>query len=260
MTEHRQSDTDARPLSGCSALITGASSGIGAATAMALARQGAAVALAARRAERLAELAAAITDQGGASVPVIADLRDPAQARQAVEATVERLGRLDVLVNNAGYAAMGTLEEGEPEDWDRMIDLNFRAVLHTSRAALPHLSRAAQDGPRGVADLVSVSSVAGRLARPGNSVYSATKHAVVALSESLRQELAGRGVRVGLVEPGLTRTEMTAEGAAASVARGLPESRWLEAEDIARAIAFVVTQPPHAAVSEIMVRPTAQEH
>jgi NADP-dependent 3-hydroxy acid dehydrogenase YdfG len=260
MTEHRQSDPGGRPLSGCVALVTGASSGIGAATAMALAQQGAALALVARRAERLAQLASAITDRGGSSVPLTADLRDPAQTRQAVDAAVELLGRLDVLVNNAGYAATGTLEEGDPEDWDRMVDLNFKAVLHTSRAALPHLLRAAQDGPREVADLVSVSSVAGRVARMGNGVYSATKHAVGAFSEALRQEVTGRGVRVGLVEPGLTRTEMTTEGTGAAIARGMPESRWLRAEDIARAIAFVVTQPPHAAVNEIMVRPTAQEH
>ncbi|GAA1877736.1 SDR family oxidoreductase [Streptantibioticus ferralitis] len=251
--------TDAA-LAGCAALVTGASSGIGAATAMAVAQRGAAVALAARRAERLEELATAIRDQGGTCIALTADLRDAAQARRTVEDTADRLGRLDVLVNNAGYAATGSVEESDPEDWERMIDLNVKAVLHMSQAALPHLLRAAADGPRGVADLVNVSSVAGRVVRERSSVYSATKHAVGAFSEGLRQEVTARGVRVGLVEPGLTRTEMTADGGAAAIARDIPESSWLRAEDIARAISFMVTQPPHAAVNEIMVRPTARGH
>ncbi|MFB7663674.1 SDR family NAD(P)-dependent oxidoreductase [Kitasatospora sp. NPDC056138] len=247
------------PLSGCKALVTGASSGIGAATALALARQGAAVALVARRAERLAELAAAIREVGGSSVELTADLLDTGQARQAVEDAAHRLGGLDALVNNAGYAALDTVEDGDPKDWDRMVDLNLKAVLHTSHAALPHLLRAAADGPRGVADLVTVSSVAGRVSRRGISVYSATKHAVGAFSEGLRQEVTGRGVRVGLVEPGATATEMTAGSTVATVL-DLPPDSWLQAEDIARAIVFMVTQPAHATVSEIMVRPTAQDH
>ncbi|MGW7006093.1 SDR family oxidoreductase [Streptomyces sp. NPDC054933] len=248
------------PLAGCAALVTGASSGIGAATAVAIAQRGAAVALAARRAERLEELAATIRDQGGSCIALSADLRDVAQARHTVEDAADRLGRLDVLVNNAGYAAIGPVEDGDPEDWERMIDLNFKAVVHMSQAALPHLLRAAADGPRGVADLVNVSSVAGRVVRESNSVYSATKHAVGAFSEGLRQEVTVRGVRVGLVEPGVTRTEMTTDGGAAAIARGMPESGWLRADDIARAISFMITQPPHAAVNEITVRPTAQGH
>ncbi|MEV0492609.1 SDR family oxidoreductase [Streptomyces atratus] len=246
-------------LSGCVALVTGASSGIGAATALALARRGAALALVARRADRLEELATAIRDRGGSCVALTADLRGATQARRAVEDAADRFARLDVLVNNAGYVAIGAVEEGDPEEWDRMVDLNLKAVLHMSQAALPHLLRAAADGPRRVADLVNVSSVAGRVARKNNSVYSATKHAVGAFSEALRQEVTGRGVRVGLVEPGMTTTEMST-GAGFAAARDLPQSTWLDAEDIARAIAFMVTQPPHAAVNEIMVRPTAQEH
>lgn len=246
-------------LSGCAALVTGASSGIGAATALALAQQGAALALVARRTDRLEELATAIRDQGGSCVALTADLRDAAQARRTVEDAADRFARLDVLVNNAGYVAIGAVEEGDPEEWNRMVDLNLKAVLHMSQAALPYLLRAAADGPRRVADLVNVSSLAGRVARKNNSVYSATKHAVGAFSEALRQEVTGRGVRVGLVEPGMTTTEM-ATGSGFAAARGLPQSTWLDAEDIARAIAFMVTQPRHAAVNEIMVRPTAQEH
>ncbi|MGK4578793.1 SDR family NAD(P)-dependent oxidoreductase [Kitasatospora sp. HPMI-4] len=250
---------DGLPLSGCAALVTGASSGIGAATALALARQGAGVALVARRTERLAELTSEIEGFGGTSVAITADLIDAGQARQAVGDAVRRLGRLDVLVNNAGYAALDTLEDGDPKDWERMIDLNLKAVLHTSHAALPHLLRAAAEGPRGVADLVAVSSVAGRVARRGNGVYSATKHAVGAFGEALRQEVGRRGVRVGLVEPGVTATEMTSEDTRLATAFDLPKNLWLRAEDIARAILFVVTQPAHAAVNEIMVRPTYQD-
>ncbi|GAA3656508.1 SDR family NAD(P)-dependent oxidoreductase [Streptomyces iranensis] len=248
------------PLSGCVALVTGASSGIGAATAVALARQGADLALVARRTERLEDLAATVRKEGRSCAVLTADLRDTAQARQCVEDAVERCGRLDVLVNNAGSVVPGKVEESDPEGWERMLDLNVRAVLHTSQQALPHLLRTASDGPRGVADVVNVSSVAGRLARPGNGVYSATKHAVGAMSEAMRQEVTARGVRVGLIEPGMVATELTAGSAVATVGRGMPRESWLHPEDIARAIAFMVTQPSHAAVNEIMVRPTAQEH
>lgn len=252
-------DANGGPLAGCAVLVTGASSGIGAATARALAREGASLALAARRAERLEELAAGIRGNGGTCVVVPTDLSDPAQARQVVDEAARRLGRLDVLVNSAGHVARGAVEEGDPEEWRRMVDLNLTAVLHTSRAALPHLLGAAADGPRGVADLVNISSVAGRVARRNNSVYSATKHAVCAFSEALRQEVARRGVRVGLVEPGMTVTEMTTGHAWAPIARDMPQAAWLRADDIARAVVFMVTQPPHAAVNEIAVRPTAQE-
>jgi len=253
-------DIDAEaPLSGCVALVTGASSGIGAATAWRLARQGAAVAVVARRTERLEELAVKIRGQGGSCAVLTADLGDAVQARQAVEDAVGCFARLDVLVNNAGYAAAGPIAEGDPADWERMVGLNFNAVLHMSRAALPHLLRAAADGPRGVADLVNVSSVAGRVVRSNNAVYSATKHAVCAFSEALRQEVTGRGVRVGLIEPGLTVTEMGV-GVGRLAAHDLPQDAWLHAEDIAHAITFMITQPAHAAVNEVMMRPTAQEH
>ncbi|WP_079173815.1 SDR family NAD(P)-dependent oxidoreductase [Streptomyces monashensis] len=250
---------DGAPLAGCAALVTGASSGIGAATALSLARHGAAVAVVARRTGRLEELAAVIRDRGGSCSVLTADLADAVQARRAVEDAVDCCARLDVLVNNAGYVAMGTVEEVDPTEWERMVALNFNAVLHLSQAAMPHLLRAAADGPREIADLVNVSSVGGRVVRRNNGIYSATKHAVGAFSEALRQEVTGRGVRVGLIEPGLTATEM-ATGPGSAAARGLPQNAWLHPEDIARAITFMITQPPHVAVNEIMVRPTAQEH
>ncbi|MGW1376280.1 SDR family oxidoreductase [Streptomyces sp. NPDC002446] len=248
-----------QPLSGCVALVTGASSGIGAATARALAREGCSVALVARRPARLAELAEALGEQGSASLAVPADLSEAAQAGQAVERAVDHFGRLDVLVNNAGFGARGPVADSSLADWDRMVDLSLTAVLRMSHAALPHLLRAAGEGPRGVADLVTVSSVAGRVPRKDNSVYSATKHAVCSFSEALRQEVTGRGVRVGLVEPGLTATEMTVGASPAAAAHGVPQESWLRADDIARTITFMITQPAHMAINEIMVRPTAQE-
>ncbi|GFE19975.1 SDR family oxidoreductase [Streptomyces nigrescens] len=248
-----------RPLAGSVALVTGASSGIGAATALALAREGCSLVLVARRTGRLEELAEAIGAQGGASLALTADLAAADEVRRTVDQTVDHFGRLDVLVNNAGFGARGAVADSDPADWDRMVDLNFKAVLRMSHAALPHLLRAAHEGPRGVADLVTVSSVAGRVPRKDNSVYSATKHAVCSFSEALRQEVTGRQVRVGLVEPGMTTTEMTRGGSQAASAHGLPPESWLRAEDIARSVVFMVTQPPHVAVNEITVRPTAQE-
>ncbi|MFE1174082.1 SDR family oxidoreductase [Streptomyces sp. NPDC058773] len=251
--------TGPRPLSGGVALVTGASSGIGAATALELAREGCSLALVARRTGRLEELAETVGAQGGASLALTADLADGAAARRTVEQTLDHFGRLDVLVNNAGFGARGAVLDSDPADWDRMVDLNLRAVLRMSHAALPHLLRAADEGPRGVADLVTVSSVAGRVPRKDNSVYSATKHAVCCFSEALRQEVTGRQVRVGLIEPGMTATEMTRGGSQAASAHGMPQDVWLRPEDVARSVAFMVTQPPHVAVNEIAVRPTAQE-
>ncbi|TJZ44505.1 SDR family NAD(P)-dependent oxidoreductase [Streptomyces piniterrae] len=252
-------ETGRKPLSGTAGLVTGASSGIGAATAMALAREGCSLALVARRTERLAELVEAIGKEGGSAFALTADLTDGARARQAVDTAVDRLGRLDVLVNNAGFGVRSSVEDSDPEDWDRMVDLNFRAVLRMSHAALPHLLRAAGERPRGVADLVTVSSVAGRVPRKDNSVYSATKHAVCTFSEALRQEVTGRGVRAGLVEPGMTATEMTVGNSRAASGHGLPQDTWLNAEDVARSVVFMITQPAHVAINEITVRPTAQE-
>ncbi|MEU9112666.1 SDR family NAD(P)-dependent oxidoreductase [Streptomyces sp. NPDC048483] len=246
-----------QPLAGSVALVTGASSGIGEAAALSLARLGCSVAMVARRTDRLTELSDAIGTHGAAALPLTADLSAPGQARRAVEETVRRFGRLDVVVNNAGYGARAAVEDSDLADWERMVDLNLKAVLHLSHAALPHLLRAAEDDVRGVADLVTVSSVAGRLARKNNSVYSATKHAVCSFSDALRQEVTGRGVRVGLVEPGMTTTEMTLGGESAF---GMAQESWLRAEDVARSISFMITQPPHVAINEIMVRPTAQEH
>ncbi len=178
------------------ALVTGASSGIGEATAKALAARGASVALAARRGDRLESLGGEIADAGGTALPIEADVSDREQAEGAVARTVGELGRLDILVNNAGVMLLGPVVDAPVEEWERMVQVNLLGLLYTAHAALPHLLEAAADGPRRVADLVNISSVAGRQARKGSGVYNATKHGVGAFSESLRQEVTGRHLRV----------------------------------------------------------------
>jgi NADP-dependent 3-hydroxy acid dehydrogenase YdfG len=175
-------------LDGTVALVTGASSGIGAATASSLAAQGAAVALAARRADRLEGVAAGIRDQGGTALVLECDITDEQQAADAVERTVADLGRLDTLVNNAGVMLLGPVAGVPLPEWQQMVQLNVLGLLYCAHAALPHLLHAAGSGPRQVADMVNISSVAGRAARNGNGVYSLTKHGIGAFSESLRQE------------------------------------------------------------------------
>ena len=240
-------------LDGVVALVTGASSGIGAATARALAAEGATVAALARRRERLEALVAGI---GGGASAHEADLTDDDAVLAAVADVVERHGRIDVLVNNAGYGSMVPARAADLAQWRAMIDVNVTGVLAVTHAALEHLVDAA-GGPRGVADVVTISSVAGRkVSAPAAGVYAASKHAVGAFSEGLRQELAEHHVRVGLVEPGLVRTELTEGGGGPAV----PDSALgiLEAEDIADAVVYMVTRPPRTAVNEMLVRPIEQ--
>jgi NADP-dependent 3-hydroxy acid dehydrogenase YdfG len=249
-----------RVLDGTAALVTGASSGIGAATAVALASYGAAVALAARRKDRLEELAAEIRAQGGTALVLESDITREAEATAAVERTVAELGRLDTLINNAGLMLLGPAAEAPLEEWQRMVELNVLGLLYCAHAAIPHLQRAADDGPRHVADMVNISSVAGRYARNWNGVYSLTKFGVGAFSESLRQELAKRYVRVSLVEPGATATELATHNRPA-VLEGLRSQfgQRMDAGDIADAISYIVTRPRHVAVNEMLIRPTEQE-
>lgn len=248
-------------LQGTVALVTGASSGIGEATARALAQEGAAVAVVARRGERLEQLAAQIQEQGGKALVIVGDVTDQEQAIGAVERTVAAFGRLDTLVNNAGVMLLGPVESAPTEEWERMVDLNLKGLLYTAHAALPHLLKAAQDSPRRVADLVNISSTAGRRTRPGMAVYSLTKFGVGAFSEALRQEVTGRHVRVSLVEPGLTATELQSHvrPEVRQQTLGAREIEKLEAADIADAIQYIVTRPRHVAVNEVLIRPTEQE-
>ncbi|HEY7832310.1 MAG TPA: SDR family NAD(P)-dependent oxidoreductase [Ktedonobacterales bacterium] len=252
----------AERLDGAVALVTGASSGIGEATARALASAGAAVALAARREDRLRGLAGEIIGQGGRALVIATDVAEQAQAAEAVARTVAELGRLDIVINNAGVMLLGPIEEAPLEEWDRMVRLNVLGLLYTAHAALPHLLKAAEDAPRRVADLVNISSVAGRVARNSNGVYATTKFGVVAFSESLRQEVTKRHVRVSVVEPGAVATELQShvrEEVRQRSMQRLADVEALEAEDIADAIAYIVTRPRRMAVNEMLIRPTEQE-
>jgi NADP-dependent 3-hydroxy acid dehydrogenase YdfG len=242
------------------ALVTGASSGIGAAAATSLAAQGAAVALAARRKDRLETLAASIREQGGTALVLESDITEEQQAASAVEQTVAELGRLDTLINNAGVMLLGPAADAPLEEWQRMVDLNVLGLLYCAHAAMPHLLNAASANPRRVADMVNISSVAGRVARLGNSVYALTKHGVGAFSESLRQEFGPRYVRVSLVEPGATATELASHNRP-EVLEGLRSQagQRMEAEDIADAITYIVTRPRHVSVNEMLIRPTEQQ-
>ena len=244
-------------LGGAVALVTGGSSGIGAATARRLAREGAVVAVVARRRPRLDQLAEDIAAAGGTTLVVEADITDPEAAAEAVQATLDRFGRLDVLVNNAGVMLLGTALHATLEDWDRMIALNIEALLHVTHAAVPYLIDGAATSPRGVADIVNVSSTAGRVARPASSVYTMTKFGLNGFTEALRQELLVERVRVSVVEPGTVSTELVnhlgdaARDAAQQLVNGIEP---LRPEDVADAIAYIVTRERRVAINEILVR------
>jgi len=246
-----------RPLAGRVALVTGASSGIGEATATALAAAGASVAIGARRRDRLDALAAKLRDGGATVLQLDLDVTDEEQCRAAVDRTRTELGGLDVLVNNAGVMLLGTIVGADPEDWRRMVQTNVMGVFYMTAAAIDGMVA------QGSGDIVNMSSVAGRQARVGAGVYNASKWAVNAFSESLRQEVTQRGVRIGLVEPGAVATELTdhitqPDAKAASVEM-YTSMRALQADDVARAVLYLVTQPPHVAVNELLVRPTDQQ-
>ena len=250
-----------KPLAGTVALVTGASSGIGAATAGRLAAEGAAVALVARRQRQLDDLAAQIGANGGTALVATADVTDRQHATDAVTATMAGFGRLDSVVNCAGVMLLGPALASPVEEWDRMIALNLQGLMYVTHAALPHLVQAAETSPRRVADLVNISSTAGRVARPGSSVYNLTKFGVAAFSESLRQEMLDTHVRVSVIEPGTVDTELASHlrpdirAAATQRAAGIER---LRAADIADAIAYVVTRDRHIAVNEVLIRATEQ--
>jgi len=249
-------------LTSTTALVTGASSGIGAATARQLAEHGASVALVARRLDRLEALAADIDKAGGTALVLEGDITDRTQAEAAVLQAVERFGRLDVLVNNAGLMLLGPVVGADIEEWERMIAVNIQGVLYITRAALPHLLQAAEEGPRRVADIVNVSSIAGRVAWNGYGVYSFTKFGLNGFTESLRQEVTRRHVRVGVVEPGGVATELGShnnpEVRKEMIDPFYEQTEVLAPEDIADGIAYMVTRPRHTAIGELWIMPTDQ--
>jgi len=243
------------------ALVTGASSGIGEATALALAAEGATVAIAARRRDRLEAVAARIGDDSRVLV-LETDVTDPDQARAMVDRAVAECGRLDTVINNAGVMLLGPIVDAPLEEWQQMVHLNVLGLLYTTHAALPHLLAAAERDPRRVADIVNVSSVAGRVARQGSGVYNATKFGVGAFSESLRQEVTRKHVRVSIIEPGAVLTELASHNrpeVLKNILATFGDFERMQAEDIAEAIVFTVTRPRHVTVNEVLIRPTEQE-
>jgi NADP-dependent 3-hydroxy acid dehydrogenase YdfG len=252
----------AKALEGTVALVTGASSGIGEATALLLAEHGAHVAIAARRKDRLDELVKTIASAGGSAHAIEADVTQKEHARAAVAATVEKFGRLDTLVNNAGVMLLGPIVDADASEWDRMLAINVQGLMYCTNAALPHLLAAAETGPRRVSDIVNVSSVAGRVARANSGAYNATKFAVGAFSESLRQEVTKRHVRVSLVEPGAVETELASHNrpeVREMMSKRFGDIERLQSEDIADAIAYIVTRSRRIAINEMLVRPTEQD-
>jgi NADP-dependent 3-hydroxy acid dehydrogenase YdfG len=239
------------------AVVTGASSGIGEATAKALAREGYAVALAARREDRINELAQEISSSGGKALAVPTDVGDASSAQVLIERTKDELGSVDVLVNNAGVMLLGPIIGADIEHWQRMVNVNVLGLMYCTHAALPIMQE------QGGGHIVNVSSVAGRVARMGSGVYNATKFGVGAFSESLRQEGVNYGVRVTIVEPGFVDTELQGHNEIPLVVETIQKNmeeigKILEAGDIANAIVYAVTQPEHVSINEVLVRPSGQ--
>ncbi|MGN6384486.1 MAG: SDR family NAD(P)-dependent oxidoreductase [Dyella sp.] len=247
----------AKRLVGKVALVTGASSGIGEATAIALAEEGARVAVTARRRDRLQRLAAELAALGAEPLVLEADLLDEAQAQRVVRDTEAHFGRLDVLVNNAGVMYLEPVAEADLGRWRQMLELNVLSLIASTQAALPGMT-ARHDG-----HIVNISSTAGRIANPNAAAYSATKFGVVAFSEALRREVYKHGIRVSVIEPGVVQTELRDHIGHAATKDALnawvDSMRQLQSRDVAEVIAFCVTRPPHVNINEILMRPTDQE-
>jgi len=244
-------------LEGKVAIVTGASSGIGEATARALAAEGARVAIAARRTDRLEALAKEISASGGEALPITADVSEEVQAHYIINTTRATWERIDILVNNAGLMLLGPIEGANTEDWRRMVSVNLLGLMYATQAALP-VMREQESG-----HIVNISSVAGRTARAGAAVYNATKWGVGAFSEALRQEVYKDGIRVTIIEPGAVTTELSTHITNPNVRKAteawLDSITRLESEDIAESILYAVSQPPRVNVNEILIRPTEQE-
>ena len=244
-------------LQGKTAIVTGASSGIGEATSRALAAAGARVAAVARRQDRLDTLVEDIVKSGGDAIAVTGDVTDRETCAAVVERVIQTWGRIDILVNNAGLMLLGPVLGASFEDWDRMLELNLRAALTMTHNVVPHMI------DRKSGDIVNISSVAGRTTRAGSAVYNATKWGLNAFTDTLRQELAQQktGIRTTLIEPGAADTELRSHNT--PEIQQQQQTRFagltvLQPDDVARTILFAVTQPPHVSINEILIRPTDQ--
>jgi NADP-dependent 3-hydroxy acid dehydrogenase YdfG len=246
------------PLNGLVTLITGASSGIGEATAVRFAHLGSKVALVARRRDKLEKIVDKILAKGDTAMVIAADISHVDDAKRAVNETLDAYGRLDVLVNNAGVMLLGPATEAPLEEWKQMIAVNLSGLLYMTHAALPHLVKAAKTAARQVADIINISSTAGRRTYPGAAVYNATKYGVVGLSGALRQELKSKRIRVSVVEPGFVDTEL-AEHSRPEIREQLKkvllQLEPLHPQDVADAIEFLVTRHRHVLIDEIMITP-----
>jgi len=238
-------------------IITGASSGIGYATALSLAKEGAKLVVGARRTDRLESLVKAIEENNGEILAQKLDVTKKSDCDDLVNTAIKKWGKVDVLVNNAGLMPLSFVKNLKVDEWDQMIDVNIKGVLYCTAAVLPHM-REAKSG-----HIINISSVAGRIVFPAGSVYCATKHAVTAFSEGLRQELSPRNnIRVTTIEPGVVATELTNTITDESLEKFVESSKKMEAlkaEDIASAIIFAINAPNHVSVNEILVRPTTQD-
>lgn len=236
-------------------VITGASSGLGEASARLLSEQGAKVVLGARRLKRIERLASEIKDGGAESIAVETDVTDQKQVNALVEAAIKQYGRVDVMLNNAGLMPHSPLERLKTDDWDRMIDVNIKGVLYGIAAALPHMQKQKSG------HIINVSSVAGHLVTPGGAVYCATKHAVRAISEGLRQEVKPYNIRSTIVSPGAVATELPDSITEKDVSEGIHEfyeKYAIPADSFARVVSFAISQPEEVDINEVLFRPTAQ--
>ncbi|MSV33947.1 MAG: SDR family oxidoreductase [Nitrosarchaeum sp.] len=240
------------------AIITGASSGIGFATALALSKAGAKVAIGARRTDMLSELEKKIKENGGEVYSQKLDVTKKNECNSFVDSVLKKWGTVDILVNNAGLMPLSFFKNLKIDEWDQMIDVNIKGVLYCTGAVVTHML----ENKSG--HIINISSVAGRIVFPAGSVYCATKHAITAFSEGLRQELSVRkNIRVTCIEPGVVATELTntiTDESLQGFVENAKKMEALQAEDIANAIVYAVESPNHVNVNEILIRPTTQDH
>src|SRR5215475_110432 len=247
----------ANDVAGKVVVVTGASSGLGEATARHLSTLGASVVLGARRVDRLQSLADELAGRGGKALALATDVTNCDQVKRLADAAVETYGRLDVMLNNAGLMPQSLLERLKVDEWDRMIDVNIKGVLYGIAAALPHMQR------QRAGHIINVSSVAGHKVGPGFAAYAATKHAVRALSEGLRQEVKPYNIRTTVISPGAVATELPDSVTEPDVAESFHkfyETFAIPTDSFARAVAYAMSQPEDVDINEILFRPTSQEH